>query len=505
LHDAVANGDTRALTFSHTHRDDQITITFKRNGRYDDDGLKKLNHFLRDWRTDDETRMDPGLFDILWEVHRETGAKEPIRVVSSYRAPATNAMLSRRSNGVARNSLHMQGKAIDFYIPGVPLEELRIAGLRLQKGGVGYYPGSGSSFVHMDVGNVRHWPRMTRDQLARVFPNGRTVHLPTDGKPLAGYELAQADIEKRRNGGGSFMTADAGGGGSLLGRLFGAGKKDEAEEAVPAPAPSRGKPVTVAAVVDKTPEPTKVPLPVAKPTIQLASAPVPPARPARTAAPVQIATTPAGIIEQRGFWQGLPTIEPVEMRQLALAMAKRQQPDARQPTTVAGRMADFETTATVAPWPRQERVPQAALAYAVQPGGDAVARAEPMGATVPSAPALAAAKESSVALKRVPGRNPAVGTAIRAAGKPVKAGDRFDQPWLTALIVTPNTRDFLSTSLMGVPDFHALASLFRKPDSSMVMTFAAEPYADLQSERFTGSAVVFHPTMTFSARTAALR
>ncbi len=103
-------------------------VTFKRNGRYDEEGLKKLNHFLRDWRNDDQTRMDPQLFDILWEVTREVGTDEPIRIVSSYRSPATNAMLRRRSRGVAQFSQHTLGKAIDFNIAGVSVEELRVAG-----------------------------------------------------------------------------------------------------------------------------------------------------------------------------------------------------------------------------------------------------------------------------------------------------------------------------------------------------------------------------------------
>src|SRR5262245_10615888 len=112
LHDANANGDTRTLTFHHTHRKDDLTITFKRNGRYDDEALKTLNHYLRDWRTDEQTKMDPRLFDILWEVYRDVGGKEPINIVSSYRSPKTNAMLRRRSRGVAKFSRHMQGQAI---------------------------------------------------------------------------------------------------------------------------------------------------------------------------------------------------------------------------------------------------------------------------------------------------------------------------------------------------------------------------------------------------------
>ena len=106
-------------------------------------------------------------------------------------------MLRTRSprSEVTVSSQHMFGKAIDFYIPGVSLEKLRETAMQLQGGGVGYYPASGSPFVHLDVGNVSAWPRMTREQLVKLFPDGRTVHLPADGTPLRGYELARADIE----------------------------------------------------------------------------------------------------------------------------------------------------------------------------------------------------------------------------------------------------------------------------------------------------------------------
>ena len=102
------------------------------------------------------------------------GPKGPIHIVSGYRSPDTNAKLRKRSRGVARFSRHMSGQAIDYFIPGVPIEDVRNAGLRLQRGGVGYYPSSGVAFVHMDVGSVRHWPRIPEQQLARVM-NSRTA------------------------------------------------------------------------------------------------------------------------------------------------------------------------------------------------------------------------------------------------------------------------------------------------------------------------------------------
>src|SRR5260370_22154026 len=197
VHDATALNETRTLSFHHTHSDEDLTVTFKRDGRYDEEALKQLNHYLRDWRTQDETVMDRHLFDILWEVYRDVDGKAPIQIISSYRSPATNAMLRRRSSGVARFSQHMLGHAMDFFIPSVSLEQIRFAGLRLQRGGVGFYPPSGSPFVHLDTGSIRHCPRMAHAQLARAFPDGRTAHLPSYSAPLKGNELARRAPAKR--------------------------------------------------------------------------------------------------------------------------------------------------------------------------------------------------------------------------------------------------------------------------------------------------------------------
>jgi uncharacterized protein YcbK (DUF882 family) len=192
--DAIANGDTRTLTFYHNNTKESLTVTFRRNGQYDSAALQQLNWFLRDWRRGEATRMDPRLFDTVWEVYREVGSNAPVHVNSAYRSPRTNSMLRRRSSAVAKNSQHMQGKALDFYLPDVPASRLRAVGMRLQNGGVGYYPNAYTPFVHLDVGSVRAWPRMTRDQLARIFPDGKTVHIPADGRPLPGYELAKAEV-----------------------------------------------------------------------------------------------------------------------------------------------------------------------------------------------------------------------------------------------------------------------------------------------------------------------
>lgn len=192
--DAVANGDTRTLSLYNNNTKESLTVTFRRNGQYDAGALQQLNWFLRDWRRDEPTRMDPRLFDTVWEVYREAGSNAPVHVNSGYRSPNTNSMLRRRSSAVAKNSQHMQGKAMDFYLPDVSTARLRAIGMRLQNGGVGYYPNAYTPFVHLDVGSVRAWPRMTRAQLASIFPDGRTVHIPSDGRPLPGYDEARAEV-----------------------------------------------------------------------------------------------------------------------------------------------------------------------------------------------------------------------------------------------------------------------------------------------------------------------
>ena len=189
-----AAAETRTLKLYFIHTKERAEITYKKNGRYVQSGLNQINRFLRDWRRNEPTKMDPRLLDLVWQVYQDVGGRDYIHVVSAYRSPATNSMLRgrSRSSGVAKKSQHMLGKAMDFYIPGVRLASLRASALKYQSGGVGYYPRSGSPFVHLDVGNVRHWPRMSRKELLAVFPRGNTIHIPSDGKPLPGYQQALA-------------------------------------------------------------------------------------------------------------------------------------------------------------------------------------------------------------------------------------------------------------------------------------------------------------------------
>ncbi|TPI31709.1 DUF882 domain-containing protein [Mesorhizobium sp. B3-2-1] len=254
-----AQAEVRSLKLYHLHTHEKAEIVYKRNGRYVPEGLRKINIILRDWRRNEPTKMDPRLLDLVWEAYRESGATDYIQVVCGYRSPSTNSMLRSRSRGVAEKSQHMLGKAMDFYIPGVPLKKLRNIGLKMQGGGVGYYPTSGSPFVHMDVGNVRHWPGISRQELVSLFPNGKTLHVPSDGRPLPGYEQALASYQSRKGSGTpNIEMASAGGSGKksggFLSALFGGGGADEADDsadvetasAAPAPKARNLKPAATA-------------------------------------------------------------------------------------------------------------------------------------------------------------------------------------------------------------------------------------------------------------------
>ncbi|WP_016920187.1 DUF882 domain-containing protein [Methylocystis parvus] len=237
---AIANGDTRTIYLHHAHTGEDIAATYLVSGQYDSHVLQQLNWFLRDWRRDEPTNMDPRLFDVVWEAYRSAGAgNQVINVVSAYRSPETNAMLRARSRAVAKYSQHMLGKAMDTTMPGMPMSNIREIGMRMQRGGVGYYPTANTPFVHLDVGNVRSWPRMTYDQLVRLFPDGKTVHLPTNGQPLPGYEEARAEIEARGNG--AYVTAPRRTFGGFFAALFGMGGGEDEDAEIAAPPPSTRK------------------------------------------------------------------------------------------------------------------------------------------------------------------------------------------------------------------------------------------------------------------------
>jgi uncharacterized protein YcbK (DUF882 family) len=145
----------RHLSFYHTHTKEELSVTYYSNGAYDNEALAELNHFLRDFRTRDVTAMDPAVLDILFDIQKTSGSTGVYQIISAYRSPATNEMLRSSSSGVAKNSQHLMGKAMDVRLSDLDTTKLRDAAISLERGGVGYY--HDSDFVHVDTGRVRQW------------------------------------------------------------------------------------------------------------------------------------------------------------------------------------------------------------------------------------------------------------------------------------------------------------------------------------------------------------
>jgi uncharacterized protein YcbK (DUF882 family) len=150
-----AGGDARTLSFFHTHTGKNLVVTYYEDGEYRPEGMAQLRQFLADWRNGQERDIDPQLMDILWEIHMSSRHMDTYEVISAYRSPATNSLLRSKSNGVAKNSQHIPGKAIDVRLRGMETSVLRDTALELKRGGVGYY--AKSDFVHVDTGRVRRW------------------------------------------------------------------------------------------------------------------------------------------------------------------------------------------------------------------------------------------------------------------------------------------------------------------------------------------------------------
>jgi len=273
---AAAEAQTRTLKLMNVHTGEKAEIVYRRGNSYDSAGLKKANYILRDWRKNQPIKMSTKVLDVLWEVYRNTGASGYIHVICGYRSPATNSMLRGRSRGVAKKSQHMVGNAIDFYIPGVKLKTLRNAGLALQAGGVGYYPSSGSPFVHMDVGRVRTWGPTSPAEVVAAVKSGK--RFSSGGGSVVAF--AGDDSKKSRG---------------LLARLFGGGADEEEDNAEVASPKAAVKPPKAVAKPKPEPEETEV----AQPNIKI----VPPelANPAEIPAapemqPEEIIETPETII-----------------------------------------------------------------------------------------------------------------------------------------------------------------------------------------------------------------
>jgi uncharacterized protein YcbK (DUF882 family) len=483
---AVAKAEVRSLKLYHLHTHEKAEIVYKRNGRYDKAGLKKIDHILRDWRRNESVRTDPRLLDLVWEAYKASGATGYINIICGYRAPETNSMLRSRSRGVAKKSQHVLGKAMDFYIPGVPLKKLRDIGLKMQGGGVGYYPTSGSPFVHMDVGNVRHWPGISRKELVRVFPNGKTLHVPSDGKPLPGYQQALAAYKSRKaNGEPAIALASAGGSGSkshgLLAALFGGGE-DEADDnadVASAPAPK-------AKAKASKPEPAKSETRIAIVAPQDANRVEIP-QPEQDTPETIIAALPAGDIPLPGFAPRPKAETGVETPEnIPFGMA-----DANAPETIKTASVQVASAAPVAPQDIPFGMTDASTLQALENAETSEARPAPLPSWRPDeAQAVASQSEKPVlmALAEAPKQASLTGgvfSALPSARPDNRASDRAGTDEVKALL------EKASAEQAGVASLSAKRSVFSDPSgidaASPKLASIERPSADSPSAAIAGS------------------
>jgi uncharacterized protein YcbK (DUF882 family) len=153
---AAAQNAARSLKFFNIHTRESLRATYWESGHYLQDSLRQIDFVLRDFRTGEVHPIDPELLDVVHRISLTMDYQAPINVISGYRCPATNAMLAARSTGVAKDSFHIRGMAIDIRLPGQRLEAVRDTAIVIGRGGVGYYPGL-DNFVHVDTGPVRRW------------------------------------------------------------------------------------------------------------------------------------------------------------------------------------------------------------------------------------------------------------------------------------------------------------------------------------------------------------
>lgn len=260
-----AGGETRTLSMVHVHTGEKLTITYKKNGRYIPSAMTRINHFLRDWRKNKPTTMDPRTVDLMWELYADLGSKVPIRIISGYRSAETNNMLKRIGRNVAKTSQHTAGKAIDMFFPDVKLARLRNSAIVREVGGVGYYPGGGGGFVHIDSGNVRYWPRPSDSQIAQIFRDykGTIGARLNGGTLLASREVPEPQEDAAPTGKKPKSAVQ------LVASLL---SPDSETDAAPAPQAApvlpRAKPVFASVAQAPT---LAVPLPKARPAALVAS------------------------------------------------------------------------------------------------------------------------------------------------------------------------------------------------------------------------------------------
>ncbi len=155
INPAFASYGAYNLSFRNAHTGESFTGVYRVGDKYLPEAFRQINYVLRDFRTGDVKMIDPHLLDMMYWIHFQSGSARPFEVISGYRSPKTNAMLRSASGGVAKSSLHMEGRAVDLRLGDTKLSKLRGIAISMKTGGVGYYPKS--NFLHVDTGKVRQW------------------------------------------------------------------------------------------------------------------------------------------------------------------------------------------------------------------------------------------------------------------------------------------------------------------------------------------------------------
>lgn len=521
---AAKAADSRTLDLYNMHTKERLTIVFKKDGRYIPSALTELNRFLRDWRRNEATRMDPRLFDTVWELYQKSGSRQPIQVVCGYRSLATNNMLRSRSSAVAKHSQHTLGKAMDMNIPDVSVNKLRMIAVQMQNGGVGWYPSANSPFVHIDVGSVRAWPRLSRTQLVGLFPDGKTAHIPADGKPLPGYSQALAELQREKGSAPVAMASAAapttkpGKGGGLLAMLFSNDEEDSAEE------------IGSAGGEDDAPVVAAKPAPVAPKVAPAVAAPVltaafaPPAAPERRITSLAEATLPAGIqptaqpqltpADRLAFENvPLPQAKPSEIAEAATELAMLDAPMMLPPVKPP---VPVEVPLPVAASRDDAIAAQLALAEVAQDQTPPAASALSFAPPAAEAPLSAARQPVQTAALVPTPRKPAAPAPVSELARPVIDGGKSDMfgnielPEIASedgpLLLDGGQSVYWGRfRTLTHPDQLHIATLFAAPAQVVNATFSAQPYGMLVSTRFAGPVAAPTEILDFSSRQLAMR
>jgi hypothetical protein len=350
---------------------------------------------------------------------------------------------------------------------------------------------------------------MTHDQLAKVFPDGRTVHIPTDGVPLKNYELARADIERRGEGGDAATVGKP----SFLSALFKGGRSDDDDdEGASASAPT-AKPVVTAAAkpAEAKPESRSAELKPAEPapvsrskpragTLQLAAADMQAVQPPKAKPSVQQTPpsdkaearpqTVSDIINARGFWDGAAPAAQATPAQIAALKARKALDSAGDPQATASLPAAFQALAYApAAAPPGER-PRVVAATAPIPHS-----VRPVAARNPDA----ASGIDTVAAKGAQGDSGVISTSRRLAAA------RGNDLWMRVMMLAPSVSGSMSVTVMGDADMSQMRAFFVKPQTAIAMTFSDDPMMGMSCDHFAGSATAPLETLSFVVRTAALR